>query len=576
MTWRVVAARRLRVRIVVRPLPMQSPPSSSGVALGHDPDCRSTFYFSQSETAHGLEIRNSDGCGLGVFALHDIAVGERLLIEPPLLAWSKERDGDDVELMEAAVRRLRSDARDAYWSLCQNAEHGATKNVYGIWLSNALPTEDEPATAAVFRIASRLNHSCRPNAHIAWQSQRKRMVLHAVVAIPKGSEVCIDYRGGGDGETRDERRSGLQSDFGFVCTCALCSLTGSAQRESDRRQARIAELFGRISASPTPRNLVRLAEERLSLLALEGIWTTWDTYGAAMSYLQCMGEAAHAARWAARAASCAACALGRDSDEFRTFTAGMAGLEGEWLKAGRSLQSQGYAILDGFAGASAAIELHTQLSQLYRRARSTGHSSSSSSAGSADGGGGREREVPQKEEDEEFSYGQIGGGSDGRAADVQKDASIRGDRRALIEVDDPRAPALRALFFLCDQLVGHLAATGTVPELRSVKHRSRPMLACYEGEAARYVTHVDNPDDNGRLVTCIYYVNEKWEAKHGGELMLYPNATRSSSSKAAGVKVEPVLDRLVLFWSDARVPHEVLPAHASRLAVSSWYHHRTV
>ena len=101
------------------------------------------------------------------------------------------------------------------------------------------------------------------------------------------------------------------------------------------------------------------------------------------------------------------------------------------------------------------------------------------------------------------------------------------------------------------------------------------MLACYEGEAARYVTHVDNPDDNGRLVTCIYYVNEKWEAKHGGELMLYPNATRSSSSKAAGVKVEPVLDRLVLFWSDARVPHEVLPAHASRLAVSSWYHHRT-
>ena len=146
---------------------MQSPPSSSGVALGHDPDCRSTFYFAQSETAHGLEIRKADGCGLGVFALHDIAVGERLLIEPPLLAWSKERDGDDVELMEDAVRRLRSDARDAYWSLCQNAEHGATKNVYGIWLSNALPTEDEPATAAVFRIASRLNHSCRPNAHIA-------------------------------------------------------------------------------------------------------------------------------------------------------------------------------------------------------------------------------------------------------------------------------------------------------------------------------------------------------------------------------------------------------------------------
>ena len=35
--------------------------------------------------------------------------------------------------------------------------------------------------------------------------------------------------------------------------------------------------------------------------------------------------------------------------------------------------------------------------------------------------------------------------------------------------------------------------------------------------------------------------------------------------------VAPLANRLVLFWSDARVPHEVLPSHADRYAVSIWY-----
>ena len=33
----------------------------------------------------------------------------------------------------------------------------------------------------------------------------------------------------------------------------------------------------------------------------------------------------------------------------------------------------------------------------------------------------------------------------------------------------------------------------------------------------------------------------------------------------------PIHRRLVLFWSDARCPHEVLPAHDERFAVSIWF-----
>jgi len=110
-----------------------------------------------------------------------------------------------------------------------------------------------------------------------------------------------------------------------------------------------------------------------------------------------------------------------------------------------------------------------------------------------------------------------------------------------------------------------------VSELRD-KHtvllRSKAMLTCYPGNGSKYTRHVDNPNENGRILTVIYYLNASYNKEtDGGEIMLH---IPDGSSEKEFI-VEPVADRLLVFWSDMRVPHQVLPSHAGRMAVTVWY-----
>ena len=200
-------------------------------------------------------------------------------------------------------------------------------------------------------------------------------------------------------------------------------------------------------------------------------------------------------------------------------------------------------------------------------------------------------------------------------------AAVRGDHVGWFsgtETDLWPRGALAAYLGVTDALVAKLR--GLVPSLAATFERSQAMVACYNG-GARYARHCDNACSathggkrcNGRRLTAIYYLKDGWRREHGGALRLYapfvPEAVEEAlgelrklleahrsgmqmtkpdldalRARAAAVSlnddspalcdVAPIADRLLLFFADQRVPHEVLPAHAERLAVTTWYFDR--
>lgn len=66
-----------------------------------------------------------------------------------------------------------------------------------------------------------------------------------------------------------------------------------------------------------------------------------------------------------------------------------------------------------------------------------------------------------------------------------------------------------------------------------------------------------------QLFTLSMTENDHFVLQKGGILNLYPGGSEEP------VKILPRLDRLLLFWSDRRNPHEVAPSHDVRLVYNS-------
>ncbi|XP_007538424.2 egl nine homolog 1 [Erinaceus europaeus] len=175
------------------------------------------------------------------------------------------------------------------------------------------------------------------------------------------------------------------------------------------------------------------------------------------------------------------------------------------------------------------------------------------------------KETGQQIGDEVRALHDTGKFTDGQLVSQKSDSSkdIRGDKITWIEGKEPGCETIGLLMSSMDDLIRH--CNGKLGNYR-INGRTKAMVACYPGNGTGYVRHVDNPNGDGRCVTCIYYLNKDWDAKvSGGILRIFPEG------KAQFADIEPKFDRLLFFWSDRRNPHEVQPAYATRYAITVWY-----
>jgi hypothetical protein len=285
--------------------PSSTPMEAAGLTLSESNNARSEWRFVESGAYSTV---GAAGKGIGGFALRKHRCGERVLAELPLLEWVVE-SGEPVTQagLERAVGRMSEPSRVAFFGLMQARMYGPTKTPWGVWQSNAYPcTGADLQSSAIFAQNCRLNHSCLANSHLAWNPQLGRQTLHVLRDVEPGDELTVSYCNG-NGQVRAERQSYLAEHFGFECTCALCSLRGTALEESDARQQRVGSLFGEIreafSAAAAaaraharaqqqqpgrggrtpftlPASLVALVEERLALKAAEGMVDLGDNVAA--------------------------------------------------------------------------------------------------------------------------------------------------------------------------------------------------------------------------------------------------------------------------------------------------------
>lgn len=77
--------------------------------------------------------------------------------------------------------------------------------------------------SGLYKVQSKINHSCVPNAQSTFPYSNDVVVLKALKEIQPGEEICISYLDECQLErSRHTRQAILKENYLFVCNCPRC------------------------------------------------------------------------------------------------------------------------------------------------------------------------------------------------------------------------------------------------------------------------------------------------------------------------------------------------------------------
>ncbi|KAK0652654.1 hypothetical protein B0T16DRAFT_406579 [Cercophora newfieldiana] len=179
--------------------------------------------------------------GMGVFAKRVIREGEILMAEPPILVRVTEQAGwrrrDVFEGLSRASVRLPRREKERLLGLSRSGEGFVVDdilktNVFHITVQGVDHT-------GLYPLIARMNHDCRPNAFVRYSPTTLMVEAVAYKDIQPGEEVTVSYL---PLNLLTDQRTELIQEWGFNCTCSLCT-NKEASKVSDKNRDRIQEIL---------------------------------------------------------------------------------------------------------------------------------------------------------------------------------------------------------------------------------------------------------------------------------------------------------------------------------------------
>jgi hypothetical protein len=192
-------------------------------------------------------VEPSHSKGLGVFATHDLEVGEIIMretpilkITPPALVPGSGYPMSEVsKLVQKEFEALPSNQQEEIMSLTYHATTTEeTQDKLGIiFKNNAYNTGNQ---VGLFPVIARINHSCRPNTSYYWSEKLNKRIVYATRKIKRGEEFSVSYI---PLLLAREQRQKLLARYGFKCACEACTQHRADLTASDDRRITLKKAF---------------------------------------------------------------------------------------------------------------------------------------------------------------------------------------------------------------------------------------------------------------------------------------------------------------------------------------------